>query len=261
MRRMDRQYLATPFYGVRRMTAWLVRAGYVVNVKRVRRLMRLMGLEAIYPKPRKSGLRQADREARKYPYRLRGLVIDRPDQVWAADITYVPLRDSWAYLAVILDWFSRRVLTWELSPALETAFCQSALRRALASGRKPEIFNTDQGSQFTSGEFTGELRNAGIAISMDGRGRAFDNIFVERLWRSVKYEDVYIHDYQTLGEARLGLGRYFRFYNHQRVHQALDYRTPAEVYGADGVDTPGERRAAAGRGLFPPRPRPAAALG
>ena len=198
MRRMDRQYLATPFYGVRRMTAWLVRAGYVVNVERVRRLMRLMGLEAIYPKPRKSGLRQADREARKYPYRLRGLVIDRPDQVWAADITYVPLRDSWAYLAVILDWFSRRVLTWELSPALETAFCQSALRRALASGRKPEIFNTDQGSQFTSGEFTGELRNAGIAISMDGRGRAFDNIFVERLWRSVKYEDVYIHDYQTL---------------------------------------------------------------
>ncbi len=186
MRRIDQQYLTTPFYGVRRMTAWLARAGYGVNVKRVRRLMRLMGLEAIYPKPRKSSLGQADREARQYPYLLRGLVIDRPDPVWAADITYVPLRDAWAYLVAILDWFSRWVVAWELSPTLETTFCQRAWQRALARGRKPGIFNTGQGSQFTSGEFTGELRKAGIAISMDGRGRAFDNIFVERLWRSVK---------------------------------------------------------------------------
>jgi putative transposase len=181
--------------------------------------------------------------------------------VWAADITYVPLRGSWAYLVAILDWFSRWVVAWELSPVLETVFCQSAWPRALARGRKPGRFNTDQGSQFTSGEFTGDLRNAGITLSLDGRGRAFDNSFVERLWRSVKYEDLYLHDYQTLGEAPRGLGRYFRFYNHQRVHQSLDYRTPAEVHRAAGADTPGQTRAVAGRGLFPPRPRPAAAPG
>jgi len=262
MRLMDEQYLATPFYGALRMTAWLNRQGHGVNVKRVRRLMRLMGLEAIYPKARKTLTSLGDPAARRYPYLLRHLVVDRPDQVWAADITYVPLFSGWAYLVAIMDWFSRYVLSWELSMTLETDSCLTALERALATGRHPGIFNTDQGCQFTSGGFTGMLTAAGVAISRDGRGRAFDNIFVERLWRSTKYDDVYIHDYQTPAEARLGLGRYFDFYNHARLHQSLEYRTPAEVYGADGADTPGRNFfAAAGRGLLPPRPRPAAALG
>ena len=268
MRRLDRQFLETPFYGVRRMTAWLGRQGYPVNGKRVRRLLRIMGLEAIYPRPRKMLTSMADAAHRKFPYLLKGLTIDRPDQVWAADITYVPLYQGWAYLVAILDWFSRYVLAWELSPTLETDFCLRTLERALATGREPEIFNTDQGSQFTSSAFTGALLDAGITLSMDGRGRAFDNIFIERLWRTLKYEDVYLHDYNTPAEARLGLGRYFPFYNFQRLHQALDYRTPAEVYGfdgrkaihADGADTPGQFFAAAGRGLLPPRPLPAALL-
>ena len=203
MRMIDEQYLATPFYGVLRMTAWLDRQGHVVNVKRVRRLMRLMGLEAIYPKPRKISLSAADPAAKKYPYLLKGMVMDRPDQVWATDITYVPLTTGWAYLVAIMDWFSRHVISWELSVTLETDFCLAALEKALATGRKPEIFNSDQGCQFTSATFTGRLEDAGIAISRDGRGRAFDNIFVERLWRTVKYEDVYLHDYQTPAEARL----------------------------------------------------------
>jgi len=261
MRLLDEQYLTTPFYGALRMTAWLNRLGHGVNVKRVRRLMRVMGLEAIYPKPRKTLASIADPAARKYPYLLKGLVINRPDQVWATDITYVPLTTGWAYLVAIMDWFSRHVIAWELSVTLETDFCLGALEQALATGRQPEIFNSDQGCQFTSGAFTGRLADAGIAISRDGRGRAFDNIFVERLWRTVKYEDVYIHDYQTPAEARLGFSRYFPFYNFQRLHQALDYRTPAEVYGADGADTPGKFFAAAGRGLLPPRPLPAAASG
>jgi putative transposase len=206
MRLLDRQFLETPFYGVRRMTAWLARAGHGVNVKRVRRLMRIMGLEAIYPKPRKLLTSVGDSTHRKFPYLLKGLTIDRPDQVWAADITYVPLYHGWAYLVAIIDWFSRYVLAWELSPTLETDFCVRALEGALATGRKSEIFNTDQGSQFTSGAFTGALAETHIAISMDGRGRAFDNIFIERLWRSLKYEDVYLHDYNTPAEARLGLG-------------------------------------------------------
>jgi len=268
MAKLDRQFLETPFYGVRRMTAWLAREGHAANPKRVRRLLRIMGLEAIYPKPRKMLTSMGDSQHRKFPYLLKGLPIDRPDQVWAADITYVPLYQGWAYLVAIIDWFSRCVLAWELSPTLETDFCLRALEGALASGRAPEIFNTDQGCQFTSGAFTGALLEAGIAISMDGRGRAFDNIFIERLWRTVKYENVYINDYNTPAEARLGLGRYFPFYNFQRLHQALDYRTPAEVYGidgrgavnADGADTPGEIFAAAGRGLLPPRPLPAALL-
>jgi putative transposase len=268
MATIDRQFVETPFYGVRRMTAWLGRQGCPVNPKRVRRLMRIMGLETIYPRPRKMLTSLGDAAHRKFPYLLKGLTIDRPDQVWAADITYVPLYQGWAYLVAILDWFSRYVLAWELSPTLETDFCLRALERALARGKRPEIFNTDQGSQFTSEAFTGALRDADIVISMDGRGRAFDNIFIERLWRTVKYEDVYIHGYETPAEARLGLGRYFPFYNFQRLHQALDYRTPAEVYGidgcgavhADGADTPGKFFAAAGRGLLPPRPLPAPLL-
>ena len=259
MRMLDQQYLTTPFYGALRMTAWLNRLGHAVNVKRVRRLMRLMGLEAIYPKPRKTLASIADPAARKYPCLLKGLVIDRPDQVWATDITHVPLTTGWAYLVAIMDWFSRHVIAWELSVTLETDFCLNALEQALATGRRPEIFNSDQGCQFTSAAFTRRLEDAGITISRDGRGRAFDNLFVERLWRTVKYEEVYLHDYQTPAEARLGFSRYFSFYNFQRLHQALDYRTPAEVYGADGADTPGKFFAAAGRGLLPPRPLPAAA--
>jgi putative transposase len=227
MRLLDRQYTATPFYGVRRMTAWLDRQGWEVNPKRVRRLMRLMGLEAIYPKPRTS---VKSPENKVYPYLLKGLVIDRPDQVWCADITYLPMRRGWLYLVVVMDWFSRYVLAWELSVTLDAGFCVAALRQALTLGT-PGLFNTDQGSQFTSLAFTGVLWGADIRVSMDGRGRAFDNIFIERLWRSVKYEEVYLHDYQTPAEARLGLGRYWEFYNHQRPHQGLDYRTPAEVYG------------------------------
>ena len=268
MRRLDELYTAHPFLGYRKLRKLLEREGHAVNGKRVRRLLRIMGLEAVYPRPRKMLTSMADAAHRKFPYLLKGLTIDRPDQVWAADITYVPLYQGWAYLVAILDWFSRYVLAWELSPTLETDFCLRTLERALATGRAPEIFNTDQGSQFTSGAFTGALLDAGITISMDGRGRAFDNIFIERLWRTLKYEDVYLHDYNTPAEARLGLGRYFPFYNFQRLHQALDYRTPAEVYGidgrkainADGADTPGKIFAAAGRGLLPPRPLPAALL-
>jgi putative transposase len=227
MRLIDRQYTATAFYGVRRITAWLRREDRRVNPKRVRRLMRLMGLEAIYPKPRTS---VKNPENKVYPYLLRGLTIDRTDQVWCADITYIPMRRGWLYLAAVMDWFSRCVLAWQTSVTLDVGFCVEALRQALALGT-PALFNTDQGSQFTSAAFTGMLAQAGIAISMDGRARAFDNIFIERLWRSVKHEEVYLHDYQTPAEARLGLGHYFAFYNHERPHQGLDYRTPAEVYG------------------------------
>jgi putative transposase len=259
MRMLDRQYLQTPFYGVARMTAWLRREGRHVNAKRVRRLLRLMGLEALYPQARKTVTSTGDSTHRRYPYLLRGVKVERADQVWAADITYVPLAAGWAYLVAILDWFSRRVLAWELSASLETDFCLRTLQRALKGGR-PEIFNTDQGCQFTSVEFTGALAAAGVAISMDGRGRAFDNIFVERLWRTVKYEHLYLHDYQTLGEVRVGLDRYFDFYNHQRPHQALDYRTPAETYAAEGADTPGEKCSAAMGAALPPAAPIAAAL-
>jgi putative transposase len=227
MRLIDRQYTATPFYGVRRMTTWLRHQGEKVNRKRVRRLMRLMGLEAIYPRPRTSVKSQ---ENKVYPYLLRGLVIDHPDQVWSADITYIAMQRGWLYLVAVMDWFSRYVLAWELSVTLDSAFCVDALRQALSMGT-PEIFNSDQGSQFTSEPFRGTLEAAGSRISMDGRRRAFDNIFIERLWRSVKYEEVYLHDYQVPADGRLGLGRYFRFYNQERFHQALGYRTPAEVYG------------------------------
>jgi putative transposase len=227
MRLLDEQYTLTPQYGVERMTAWLKRKGLVIGHNRVRRLMRLMGLEAIYPKPRLS--RPGGRENRKYPYLLRGLTIERPNHVWAADITYIRLWQGFVYLVAIMDWYSRYVLSWSLSVTLDAYFCVEALRQALGIAR-PEIFNTDQGSQFTGDEFIGVLREAGIAISMDGRGRVFDNIFVERLWRSVKYEEVYPKDYQTVDEARQNLTGYFHFYNYERLHQSLEYKTPAEVY-------------------------------
>jgi putative transposase len=226
MRLLDEQYTRTPFYGVRRMRYWLAEQGYGVNVKRVRRLLRKMGLEAIYPKPR---LSQPGAGHPIYPYRLRGLKIDRPNQVWGSDITYVRLRQGFIYLVAILDWFSRYVLAWEVSVSLESDFCLAALEWALQTGC-PEIFNTDQGAQFTSEEFTKRLEKSGITISMDGRGRAMDNIFVERLWRSVKYEEVYLHDYEQVGEAVKSLGEYFLFYNQERPHQALGYQTPAAMY-------------------------------
>ena len=227
MRRLDAQYTRTPFYGVERMTASLHRAGLAVGHNRVRRLLRLMGLEALYPKPRLSvpgGL-----EHRVYPYLLRDLRIERPNQVWSADITYIRLSQGFAYLVAVLDWFSRYVLSWSLSTTLDAWFCVQTLREALRIGR-PEIVNTDQGSQFTSGGWIEALKAAEIAISMDGRGRAFDNIFTERLWRSVKYEEVYLKDYTGMDEAWAGLESYFGFYNQTRPHQALAYRTPAEVH-------------------------------
>jgi len=223
MRLIDEQFTRTPFYGVRRMTAWLRRNGQGVGQKRVRRLMRLMGLMAIYPKPR---LSVAGPEHKVYPYLLKGVKVSRPDQAWCADITYIRLAHGFAYLVVILDWNSRYVLSWELSTTLDKGFCLEALGSALQVSR-PEIFNTDQGAQFTSEEL---LEGEGIKVSMDGRGRVYDNIFVERLWRSVKYEEVYLHDYQTVLEARARLGAYFRFYNEERLHETLGYRTPQEVY-------------------------------
>ncbi len=228
MRLIDEAYTQRPFYGVRKMTAHLRRAGEAVNPKRVRRLMGLMGLEAIYPKPRLSLSNQAHPT---YPYLLRGLTVDRPDQVWCADITYLRLRRGFLYLAAVMDWHSRYVLSWELSGSLEADFCLQALQEALCQGT-PEIFNTDQGVQFTCEAFTGALAGRGVRISMDGRGRCYDNILVERLWRTVKYEEVYLRDYTDPVEARHGLKAYFRFYNEQRPHQALEYRTPAEVYFA-----------------------------
>lgn len=225
-RLLDEPYTRTPFYGSRRMTVWLRNQGHLVNRKRVSHLMQEMGLEALYPKPRTS---QASSENRVYPYLLRGRVMDHSNQVWSADITYIRLARGFLYLVAILDWFSRYVLAWELSNTLETHFCLVALEKALKNGT-PEIFNTDQGVQFTDRDFTGCLQSHQIQISMDGRGRALDNIFVERLWRSVKYEEVYLKDYQTAVEARLGLSGYFSFYNDERPHQSLDYRTPEQVY-------------------------------
>lgn len=226
MRQIDAQYLKTPFYGYRRMTAYLRRQEYPVNPQRVRRLMRLMGLRAVGPQPRTS---VAAPGHTLYPYLLRGLAITRPNQVWSTDITYIPLARGFMYLVAVLDWYSRYVLSWQLSNTLEGRFCLEALEVALAQGQ-PEIFNTDQGAQFTAHKFTSRLVNAGIRVSMDGRGRALDNVFVERLWRSVKYEDVYIHDYATVPELDQGLARYFTFYNHERLHQSLDYEVPATVH-------------------------------
>ena len=229
MRLLDEQYTRTPFYGVERMTAWLHRQGFRIGHNRVRRLLRLMGLETMYAKPHLS--QPGGLEHRIWPYLLGGLSIVRPNQVWAADITYIRLRQGFVYLVAILDWFSRYVVSWALSTALDAAFCVEALRQGLRRG-KTEIFNSDQGSQFTSEPFTGVLRDASVAISMDGKGRAFDNIFTERLWRTVKYEEVYVQDYRFVDEAWQGLSRYFGFYNDERLHAALDYLTPAAAYAA-----------------------------
>jgi putative transposase len=226
MRLLDEQYTRTPFYGVRKMTAWLRQSGETINPKRVRRLLREMGLEAVYPKP---NLSAPDREHRVYPYLLRNVKVTRRDQVWSTDITYVRLVDGFAFLMAVMDWWSRYVLSWELSVTMDVGFCVSGLEWALAEGQ-PEIFNTDQGSQFTSSRFTGVLESRGIDISMDGQGRALDNVFVERLWRSVKYECVFLNEWRTPAQAREGLSRYFRFYNTERLHEALGYETPARWY-------------------------------
>jgi putative transposase len=231
MNLIDEQFTKTPFYGVERMTAWLHRQGQRVNHKRVRRLMRLMGLKAVYPKPRLSLSNQAHKT---YPYLLRNLVINHPDQVWCADITYIRMLHGFVYLMAVMDWYSRFVLSWEISTTLDTPFCLSALQQALELST-PEIFNTDQGSQFTSREFIRRLEKKDIRISMDGRGRVYDNIFVERLWRSVKYEEVYLHHYQTVSEARDGLAKYFLFYNMERLHASLGYQTPYEIYVKERV--------------------------
>lgn len=223
---LDEQYTRYPFYGVRRMTAWLRTQGYPVNRKRVARLMHTLGLQGQAPGPATS---QPRAQAAVYPYLLRGVPIERINQVWSTDITYVRLPQGFIYLVAVLDWYSRYVLAWEVSVTLETAFCLSALEWALRQGR-PEIFNSDQGAQFTSQEFTARLLAAEIRISWDGRGRALDNIFVERLWRSVKYEEVYLQAYADVPSAQQGLSRYFEFYNHERLHQSLGYRTPASVY-------------------------------
>ncbi len=232
MRRIDEQYTARPFYGSRRMTVWLNEQGEGVNRKRVQRLMRVMGLEAIYPKPR---LSLAGKGNRIYPYLLRGVKVERRDQVWSTDITYVPMPSGFMYLAAVIDWYSRYVIGWRLSNTLDGSFCLEMLEDALRGG-KPAVFNTDQGVQFTATAFTGRLESAGVAVSMDGRGRALDNVFVERLWRSVKYEDIYIQGYDTVPGLQRGLARYFAFYNDDRPHQSLDYRTPAAVYRGTRVE-------------------------
>lgn len=228
MRLLDEQYLHTPYYGSRRMTAWLRSQGHAVNRKRVQRLMGQMGLEALYPRQRS---RRDGLEHRIYPYWLREVVIERPNQVWSTDITYIPMSRGFMYLVAILDWYSRYVVAWELSNTLDTDFCLAALESALGQAT-PQIFNTDQGVQFTSRVFTERVERAGIAISMDGRGRALDNVFVERLWRTVKYEDSYVKDYDSVLALEQGLSRYFDFYNQERLHQSLDYQTPAAVHFA-----------------------------
>jgi putative transposase len=225
---IDREYTAHPYYGSRRMTVWLRGQGAEVNRKRVRRLMGLMRLEAIYPKPK---LSVADGSHRVYPYLLRGVVIERPDQVWSTDITYIGLPGGFMYLAAVIDWFSRYVLGWKLSNTLDGDFCLELLEEVLSRGR-PEIFNTDQGVQFTASAFTGRLEQAGVAVSMDGVGRCLDNVFVERLWRTVKYEDIYLQGYATVPALTHGLEAYFGFYNAERPHQSLKYQSPAQVYGA-----------------------------
>lgn len=227
MRLIDEIYLQWPFYGSRRIRNELGRRGFVINRKRVQRLMQRMGLQAIYPRERTT--RPAPGH-KIYPYLLRELVVDRPNQVWATDITYVPMARGWMYLVAIVDWHSRRVLSWRLSNTMETDFCVEALEEALRLHGRPEIFNTDQGSQFTAKDFTDVLKAHDVAISMDGKGRWMDNVFVERLWRSVKYEDIYLRAYETPAELRAGLGRYFDFYNSQRGHAGLSNQTPDEVY-------------------------------
>jgi len=229
MRLIDKQYTRTPFYGWPRMTAHLRRQGYEINHKRVQRLMRKMGLQAIYPKPRTS---IAAKGHKVYPYLLRNLAITRPNQVWSADITYIPMLRGFMYLVAVMDWYSRYVVSWRLSNTLDGLFCLDALDLALAQSQ-PEIFNTDQGAQFTALAFTSRLEGADIRVSMDGRGRALDNVFVERLWRSVKYEHVYLYEYVQVPQLEKGLHEYFEFYNYERPHQSLSYQTPAEVHSVD----------------------------
>lgn len=226
MRLLDEQYTRTPCYGVLKMTAYLRSLGHAVNPKRVRRLLRTLGLETVYQKPNTS---QPNPEHKVYPYLLRGLVIDRCDQVWSTDITYIRLTSGFVYLMAVIDWYSRYVLGWALSTTLDADFCIETVG-SLVERKQCKIFNTDQGAQFTTPRFTQPLLDKGIKVSMDGRGRALDNIFVERLWRTVKYEHVYLQDRQTVNEAWLGLRDFFTFYNQERLHQSLDYKTPAEVY-------------------------------
>lgn len=227
MRRLDELHLQYPFYGSRKLADALRKEGRDANRKHIQRLMRLMGIESIAPKPKTS---EPHPEHVRYPYLLRGLKIHRVNQVWATDITYIPMETGWAYLVAIIDWYSRRVLSWRVSNTLDTRFCVEALEEAFERFGKPEIFNTDQGAQFTAEDFTRPLRDRGIAISMDGKGRCLDNVFVERLWRSLKYEEVYLHAYDDVAEARAGIGRYLSFYNDERSHQALGYQTPASFY-------------------------------
>lgn len=235
MRRIDEQYLKTPWYGSRRMREWLGTQGVTVNRKRVQRLMQVMNLEAIYPRPKTTN---ASEEHKKFPYLLRGRVVSRPNEVWAADITYIPMSSGFMYLVAIIDWYSRYVLAWRLSNSLESSFCEEVLEDALSRDR-PEIFNTDQGVQFTSRRFTNRLESARVSISMDGKGRALDNVFIERLWWSVKYEHVYLHDHQSVQSLHQGLKQYLEYFNQERPHQSLEYRTPWDVYrGAVQVPNP-----------------------
>ena len=233
MRLIDRQYLETPFYGSRQMTAWLRRQGYTVNRKRVQRLMGLMGLQATVPGPHTS---RPHPQNPVYPYLLRQLALTNSNLVWCADITYIPMPRGFLYLVAVLDWYSRYVLAWRLSNTMDALFCLEALEMALGRG-EPVIFNTDQGAQFTSQEWLAPLQKRDILISMDGRGRALDNVFVERLWRTVKYEDIYLRDYQTVPDLETGLADYFQFYNEERPHSALDHQTPAEVHWATQPET------------------------
>lgn len=226
--RLDQLYTEYPFFGSRRMTACLNREGVGVNRKRIQRYLREMGVEAIYPRPKKLLSREAVAH-RIYPYLLNETIVTRPNQVWAIDITYIRLATGWLYLTAILDWYSRYVVSWELDSSLAIGFVIKAVNQGLEQGR-PEIFNSDQGSHFTSAAYLNRLQEARVQISMDGRGRCFDNIFIERLWRTVKYEEVYLKNYQTPRQCRVGLGEYFKFYNQIRPHQSLNNRTPAEVY-------------------------------
>jgi len=230
MRLIDAQFLETPWYGSRQMTRHLRRQGHVVGRKRVRRLMAKMGLAAVYQRPRTT---VPHPDHRTWPYLLRNMVIDRSDQVWCADITYIPMRRGFLYLVAIMDWASRRVLAWRLSNTMDADFCIEALEEAMARHGRPEIFNTDQGSQFTSPRFTDVLTEAGVKVSMDGKGRWMDNVFIERLWRSLKYECVYLHAFETGSEARAGIGKWVAYYNTERPHSALGGRTPLEAHVGD----------------------------
>jgi putative transposase len=233
MKEIDRLFTTWPFLGSRKILDELRKAGHVINRKKVQRLMQVMGLQAMVPGPHTS---RPHPEHPIYPYLLGKIDVVRPNQVWATDITYIPLEQGWCYLVAIIDWYSRAILSWRLSNTMTVDFCVDALEEALRHHGTPEMFNSDQGAQFTSPDFTGVLKHEGIAISMDGKGRATDNIFIERVWRSLKYEDVYLHAYRTLAEATAGIGKWIRYYNVRRAHQALDYRTPMEVYrGVHGI--------------------------